>query len=294
MKIIIDGNALAHKNKHNLKGLTHEEQQVGIIFGFLNQLYKLAHDYNTHDIAFTWDSAKSLRQKLFPAYKEKRRTLKETKTEEDLAIDQATYHQIDLLYEEVLPTLGAVNNYKISGFEGDDLIASIVYANSNDDFIIATGDEDMYQLLQEGVFIRKSRKVGSKKEYYLYTYEMFRAEYGVTPLEWIDVKALAGCHSDEVPGIKGIGEVTAIKYLKGELTPKSKGYFAIKSQEGKEIYNRNLKLVRLPLHNCPELVLRPQKSFSIDGFIHICQMFDFQYFLRKEILDKWKKVLNLK
>ena len=219
MKILIDSNALAHKAKHTLGELTTETMKVGIIFGFLGQLYKLANDYSTNDIIFTWDSNKSHREKLFPAYKENRRTVKEEKTPEEKEEDKLTYHQFDLLHDEVLPMLGAVNNYKISGYEGDDLIASVVYANPNDDFVIATGDEDMYQLLGDGVSIRKcSIDNKGKKKYYLYTEELFTKEFGIDPLDWIEVKALAGCKSDEVPGIKGIGEKTAIQYLKKELT----------------------------------------------------------------------------
>jgi DNA polymerase-1 len=294
-KILIDGHSLAHRAKHTVGELTSETMHTGVIFGFFNQVLRLAKDYETHDIVFTWDSEKSHRIKIFPAYKESRRTLKENKTPEEIELDKATYKQIDLLHDEVLPLFGAVNNYKISGYEGDDLVASVVYANPDDDFIIATGDEDMYQLLCEGVSIRKQRvDHNGKKTYYLYTAEMFEKEYGITPIQWIQVKAIAGCHSDEIPGVKGVGETTALKYLNCKLTPNLKGYQAIVCPEGQQIRARNLKLVTLPLKDCPEIHLKEQGSFSFDGFIQICQQFDFQYFLRKDELTKWKKIMNLK
>lgn len=293
-KIIIDANALCWKSKHTLRELSLEEMKVGVIFGFMGQMLKIAETYDTSDISFCWDSKKSHREKLFPAYKEKRRTQKTEKTPEEIEEDKLAYAQFNLLYEYILPLLGVKNNFKLEGFEGDDLIASIIYTNQEDDFIIATGDEDMFQLLQSGVSIRRMRiNKRGKKEYYLYTDDMFMEEYGIGPLQWVDVKALAGCKSDEVPGIKGIGEDTAIKYLRGELTPNLKGYQSITSPEGKAIRKRNEKLVELPFHNCPDIVLKKQEGWSFDGFIKVCNEYDFRYFLKKENLTKWKQALHL-
>jgi DNA polymerase-1 len=294
-KIIIDANALAWKSKHSLKDLSHEELSVGVIFGFMGQILRIAEDYQTNDISFCWDSKNNKRFKLFPAYKEKRRTLKEEKTPEEIEEDRLAYLQFDLLYDEVLPLLGVTNNYKIDGYEGDDLIGSIVYSNQNDDFIIATGDEDMFQLLMDGVSIRRSRtNKRGKKEYYLFTMEMFMEEYGIGPLQWIDVKALAGCKSDEVPGIKGIGPPTAIDFLKGNLTPNHKRYQSIVSPEGKAVRKRNEALVTLPFKGCPDIVLNKQSGWSFDGFVDVCNRFDFRYYLGKDVLNKWKIALNLK
>jgi len=286
MKLLIDSNAQAHKVKHTLGELTFETMRVGVIFGFLGQIQKLAKEYGTNDLIFTWDSNKSHRENLFPAYKEKRRTLKEDKTPEEKEIDKAAYAQFDLLYNEVLPEIGFVNNYKLKGYEGDDLIASIVYANSKDDFLIVSGDEDMYQLLDPNVSILNSRG--------LYTLKDFNKEYDIDSLDWIQVKSIAGCKSDEVPGIRGVKEKTAIKYLKGLLTPNMKGYQSITCPEGRNIIQRNKQLVTLPFHDCPEIILKPQGSLSIDGFMEICKRYGFESYLRKESLDKWKTILNLK
>ena len=295
VKIVVDANALAWKAKHCLKDLSTDELKVGVIFGFMNQILKIATDYNTNDISFCWDSRTSKRQNIFPAYKERRRTQKEDKTPEEIEEDKLAYQQFTQLYAEILPLLGVTNNYKIDGYEGDDCIASIVYSNPDNDLIIASGDEDMFQLLVGGVSILRTRvNKRGKREYYLFTEEMFKEEYGIESYQWVDVKAIAGCKSDEVPGIKGVGEASAIDFLKGNLTPNNKRYQSIICPEGKAIRKRNLELVSLPLKGCPDIVLKPQGSWSFEGFIQICNQLDFRSMLSKETLAKWKISLNLK
>jgi 5'-3' exonuclease len=293
--VIVDANASCWKVKHALGELTHETMKVGIIFGFLGELYRFAEAYKTSSFAICWDSHKSHREKIFPAYKETRRTIKAEKTEEEREQDKLDYAQFDLLYDEVMPMLGVTNNYKIAGFEGDDLIASVVYANGDTDFIITTGDADMYQLLGDGVTIRKFKLDAKKRKiFYQYTEEMFTAQYGIKPRQWIEVKALAGCKSDEVPGIPSVGADTALKYLRNELPRNYKRYDAIVCPEGKAIRQRNLQLVSLPFKGCPELFLKKQGPLSLDGFLAICAKYEFQHYLKKDNLNQWKKVLNLK
>lgn len=293
-KIIIDSNALAWKVKHSLKDLSFDERSVGVIFGFMNQILKIATDYETNDISFCWDSKNNNRYKLFPAYKEKRRTAKDERTPEEVEEDQLAYAQFEQLCDFVLPTLGVTNNYKIDGFEGDDLIASIVFNNENDDFIIATGDEDLYQLLGDGVSIRRTRKNRlGKNEYYLYTEAMFMEEYGILPEQWVHVKAIAGCKSDGVPGVVGVGEFSAIQYLLGKYTPNNKRYQSIGCLEGRAIRSRNKPLVELPFKGTPDIILNKQEGWSFDGFTKICEQFNFQSMLKKEVLTKWKQSLRL-
>lgn len=283
--LLIDSNAVCHKVKHTLGDLTYETSRVGVMFGYLMQMLYLAKTYETHRLVHVWDSTKSHRVKFYPEYKEKRRTTKSEKTAEEKEEDALAYAQFDQLFEEVLPEIGFRNNYKSDGFEGDDLVASII-DNNPDDFLIVSGDEDMYQCLCQGVSI--VRKKG------LYTAADFTAEYGIPPRRWVEVKAIAGCKSDEVAGINGVGETTAIKYLLGELKPGSKKYMDIISQEGKAIIKRNLHLVTLPYPNTPQITLVPNEQLSLDGFVNVCNRYSFQHFLKKDELTKWKTYLNLK
>ena len=86
----------------------------------------------------------------------------------------------------------------------------------------------------------------------------FEKEYGIGPSMWADVKALAGCPGDCVEGIVGVGEKTAIKFLTGNLKTSTKAYGCI--IEGREIWNRNLELVRLPYEGTPKLRLKSDEA----------------------------------
>lgn len=282
-KLIIDCNASCHKARHTLGELNYETMRVGVIFGFFVQLLKLAKDHNTNQFVFCWDSQRSHRQKLYPAYKERRRT--KDKTPEEKEEDSFAYAQFDKLYDEILPAIGFKNNFKIDGYEGDDLIASIIDTNLDYDFVIVSGDEDMYQCLTTGVTIQKQKGI--------YTEDSFRKEYGIDPAQWATVKAIAGCDSDEVQGIKGIGEKTAIKYLLGQLPPNYKGWQSINSPEGKAVIARNRPLVTLPFKGCPDIIVEDDKRLSLNAFMDMCNDLNFQYFLRKDVLAQWKTHLNL-
>lgn len=283
--IILDCNALCHKAKYTMGELSHEDSKVGVIFGFFVQLLKLAKTYETNQFVHCWDSNRSHRQKLFPAYKEKRRTMKEEKTPEEIEEDKAAYVQFDQLYEKYLPAIGFKNNFKFDGFEGDDIIASLV-DNNLDDFLIASGDEDLYQCICEGVSLIKQKGVYGEQD--------FITEYGIGPQRWAEVKAIAGCTTDEVPGIRGVGEKTAIKFLKGELTPNVKGYQSITSQEGKQIIARNTPLVSLPFKGCPHTYYHKDHVLCLDAFMDMCNELGFLHFLKKEQLQQWKQYLNMK
>lgn len=283
--LIIDGNALCHKAKHATGDLTHETMHVGVIFGFMMQILRYAKEFKTANIVYAWDSKKSHRLKLFPEYKEKRRT--SCKTPEEIEIDKAAYAQFDKLYDVILPAIGCQHNYKIDGYEGDDIIAGLVNQFSDEDEVfIASGDEDLYQCLQPNVSMIKGKKV--------YNFVDFHKEYGITPDRWAEVKAIAGCDTDEVPGVRGVGEKTAIKYLNDELTPHLKGYKSICCPEGRAIYQRNLPLVKLPFKGFPELEIKPFRPLSLRGFMDVCNDLNFQYFLKKENLTQWKQHLNMR
>lgn len=283
--IIIDANGLCHKAKHVVGALNNETMHTGVIFGFLGQILKLAKDYRTSQFCFCWDSSNSKRRELFPEYKMKRNIAKEEKSPEELEEDKAAYAQFNQLYEELLPAIGFKNNFKFDGYEGDDLIASIV-DNNLDDFLIASGDEDLYQCICEGVaIIKKDRLYGIKD---------FTKEYGIDPTKWAKVKAIAGCTTDEVPGVRGVGEKTAIKYLNGELKSTAKTYQNITSSEGKQITERNLPLVSLPFKGCPNIYYYSGKSLSMDAFVDICEEMGFEQYLKSYVLNQWRSNFNMK
>ena len=113
--------------------------------------------------------------------------------------------------------------------------------------------------------------------------------YKVTPEDWGKVKAIAGCSSDGVPGVSGVGESTACKYLTKMLPKTYKTYKTI--EKSTELINFNKQLVILPFKGTPDLVVKNKNKLSLEKFITISQRYGFDSFLKKENLDQWKTYL---
>jgi len=283
MKLLIDSNAICHQAKFSVGNLDYESQATGVIFGFLRQLLKLSQLYPNSDFIFCWDSKTSLRKKIYPEYKANR---KKEKSPEEEEFDRISYAQFDLIKTDILPKIGYRNIFEYEGYESDDIFASITHHYLNDNIVIVTSDEDIYQLLFPDVSIYSPSK---KAEY---KFEHFVKEFDIDPDDWVNVKAIAGCASDGVKGIEGVGEKTAIKYLKGALSTDSRLYKKIVSDESRRIIRRNIKLVRLPYSNTPipEIV---SDELSLNNFMSVCQRYGFNSILQPKELNKWEECLRL-
>ena len=283
MYIILDCSYLCHVAKHAMGELSWADKKVGVVFGFLRQVLTIAKTFETNNFIFAWDSKESKRKAIFPQYKSNRHA---EKTVEEKELDAIAYAQFTEIRETVLPYLGVSNNFQVRGYEADDIIAQITKKHIASEFIIVSSDSDLYQLLERNrVYIYSIKK----KEYY--THDNFVNEYGVNPPTWAMVKAIAGCVSDGVPGVVGVGEKTAIKYLKGELKTTTTAYAKIRDFPN---LDRNKQLVTLPYPDMPLLKVSKQRKLSLDHFLNLCVDYGFESFLRKEMLDQWKKYLNLK
>jgi 5'-3' exonuclease len=261
--------------------LSFNGQKTGIIFGFFRKIMDLSVKFDTNLFVFAWDSKKSLRKLKYDWYKlrEERRTEKE-KRELELALKQFNKLKKEILYE-----IGFRNIYMQTGYEADDVIASLVIHNKKD-FIVVSGDEDLYQLLDHcSIYIPRKDK--------LYTKDDFIKQYKIKPKQWVDVKMLGGCTSDKIPGISGIGEGTAVMYLRGEMKDNSKRYKAITDNTAKYVTERNKWLVELPLPDTKQFSI-VKDDLNFDAFLKMCHNFSFQLFLKNENLDKWKKFFNQK
>jgi DNA polymerase-1 len=272
--ILVDSNYICYVAKHSLKGLSYQEKKVGVIFGFLRQILSLAKVFETNKFIFVWDSQSSLRKEIFPAYKARRKT---NKTEEDLELDALSYPQFDDLRNTIIPYLGFTNNHIQIGYEADDLIA--VITKTGDEYIIVSADEDLYQLLSETVSLYSIRK----KQ--LYTAKNLYKDYGVTPKQWAMVKAISGCSTDEIPGIVGVGEKTAAKYIRKQLPFNTKTHQSI--LKGTEIIRRNTPLVDLPFKGTLPITYK-RDHLSLDCFVEICKTYGFNSFLTREVYQQWK------
>lgn len=272
--IIIDSNNLCYAAYFKTAHLSYGDKRTGIIFGFLMQLYTIARKFkDNRPLVFAWDSRKKLRKALLPTYKGSR---KSKLTKED-------YAQFKALREKVLPELGFKNNFLSTGYEADDVIASICLLYSGEKVIVSS-DTDLYQLLDKDTMMFKSQ---SKQTY---TARMFEKDYDIEPKMWALVKGIAGCSTDEVPGMKGVGEKTAIKFLNRQKVQKR---FNEMFKNGEELVRRNLRLVALPFDgDVIPYKVKFDEQLSLKGFYNICEGYGFRNILKEA--DEWIETFNLR
>lgn len=274
--LLIDAHGVGYRAYHSLGALSHEGITTGIVFGFLSTVLQLAEKYGTNQFIFCWDGPGSLRKKMFPAYKESRNT----KTPEEWAERKKIHAQFDALREEILPAIGFGNNPFQPGFEADDLIAQTLIDNPTQQFIMVSSDHDLFQLLQhkncKGQLLLSSGK--------LMTASRFMAEYRVPAREWATVKSIAGCDGDGVPGVPGVGETTAIKYLLEEAKGKKMKLIA----DSSDLIRRNYKLVRLPYPGVRPLTIR-KDSFNEETVQETFGDLGFHSFVAGEQRERWNR-----
>jgi len=278
--IVVDSNHLAHRCWYGIPNLTFDDQDTSIIYGFLINVFNNASFFKTKNFVFCWDSKRSYRRQIYPAYKENRKIRDKELTWEEIEQKKLAYNQFELLRLEVLPAIGFNNVFMSTGYEGDDLIAVVVSENKN--CIVLSGDEDMYQLLDRCMIYNDKKRT-------IFTKSKFEEKYNISCTKWWEVKALGGCTSDNVKGINGVGEKTAIKYLTGKLNKNTATYTKI--IENLDIKRINKPLVKLPYERKKKLTLPLKRTeFNEEGFLEVCDKFGFISF-KKEI-EKWKRMFK--
>lgn len=205
-----------------------------IVYGFLDRVLGIAEIYETNRVVFLFDSHSSVRRKQFPEYKAARKV---AMTESAKRIRDQVHKQSAFLRETMLPSMGFRNVFMQEGLEADDLIAKICEQDQLSLLIIVSQDEDLYQCLSPNVRIFKPR---TNKEY---TYKRYKSEWGLDAFEWADIKAIAGCKSDNIPGIEGVGEKTAAKYMRNERISE---ILKDRIEKSDDLVARNFDLVCLP------------------------------------------------
>lgn len=198
--VIIDGNALIHRSFHALPPLTTKDgTQVNAAYGFTSVLLRMYRELKPDYWAATFDlAAPTFRHKAYDQYKATR-----------VKAPQELYDQIPLV-KQVVESFH-IPIFEQAGFEADDLIGTLVHKPADIDRVIVTGDNDTLQLIRPGVKVYTLRK--GLGETALYDTAAVEERYGLHPDQLIDYKALRGDPSDNIPGVRGIGEKTAVILL---------------------------------------------------------------------------------
>ncbi len=245
--LLIDVSNLAYRALHTVGQLTYGGSDTGVLFGVFREVKLLRERFSPTTTTFCFDGRRLERKKIYPEYKEGR---KKESTPEEIEARQGLYSQLELMRDELLPEIGFRNVFHCDGYEADDLIASVcIEMPKKHTAIIISTDNDLWQLLVDGRVMIYSPTLKA-----LFTAKLFRDMWGIDPFLWADVKALAGCTSDNVEGVKGVGPHKATKFLSGGMKDSEVAFGAI--IEGNNTYNRNLELVRLPFVGTPKCKLR--------------------------------------
>lgn len=204
MKLLaIDGNSIMNRAFYGIKLLSNSKGQfTNALTGFMNIYLKEIGEVKPDCVAVAFDlKAPTFRHKANASYKANRKGMPE-----ELA------QQMPVI-KELLGDLG-IKIVQCEGYEADDILGTLskAAADSGNECYILTGDRDSFQLVSDHVTVR----LATTKETKIYTPDRIMEEYGVTPRQMIEVKALMGDTSDNISGVKGIGEKTALSLIKQE------------------------------------------------------------------------------
>ncbi len=198
--LVLDGNSILNRAFYGIRMLSNKKgQMTNAIYGFLSTFQKLLKEIEPSAVAIAFDlPAPTFRHKMYDGYKATRK-----KMPQELA------SQLPIL-KELLIAMG----YKLvmlEGYEADDILGTFAnYCESqNYECVLATGDRDSLQLISSKVTVRIATTKFGKAEAVLYDKNKVIEDYGTEPSGLIDIKALQGDTSDNIPGVKGIGEKTA-------------------------------------------------------------------------------------
>ena len=202
--VLIDGYSLLNRAYYAMPKLTDsKDRPIGAVLGFINILQKIVEDEKPTHIAVAMDEkAPTFRHQRYSEYKGNRKSM-----------DDELRTQLPIFKE--LLNIMKIKTVSKEGFEADDIIGSMAgqLSASDNQVVIVSGDRDLLQLINENVSMRLARTMKGKSVSQLFLAEDVKNEFGVSPKGIIELKALMGDASDNIPGVKGIGEKTAIKLL---------------------------------------------------------------------------------
>ena len=202
--LVIDGNSIANRAFFGIKLLTTKDgRYTNAIFGFLNIMLSLLKESQPDEVAVAFDlKAPPFRHKMYEGYKATRHGMPD-----ELA------QQMPVL-KEILTDLG----YRIvtaEGWEADDILGTLAAACAarQDDCFLATGDRDSLQLVSDTTTVLLATTALGRSKTVTMDVDAIREKYGIEPKQLIEVKSLMGDASDNIPGVRGIGEKTALSLV---------------------------------------------------------------------------------
>lgn len=294
--VVFDANSILHRAFHALPPLTTKKGElVNALYGFLLVFLKAVREFKPHYLVACFDyPAPTFRHKEFKEYKAKR-----LPTPKDLV------SQIFKL-KRVLKTF-EVPIFEKEGFEADDLIASLKQRIENIEIntIIISGDSDLLQLIDNKTKVFLLRK--GVKDILLYDKDLVKEKYqGLEPKQLIDYKALKGDPTDNVPGVPGIGEKTALDLIK-KFDNIENLYSKIENQKEKIEINQNIleklkKNKNLAFLSKSLISLKPEieinfnlenclkKEYNKKEVVEVLKEFEFYSLIKRLAENKEKKL----
>ncbi|MBU1289729.1 hypothetical protein KKG85_00570 [Patescibacteria group bacterium] len=272
--VIIDGNALIHRAYHALPPFkTKEGKLVNAVYGFASILFRVIKELAPDYLAVAFDLAgPTFRDLEYKEYKAKR-----------VKQPQEFYDQIPLVKE--LVTSLSIPIFEQKGFEADDLIGTIIQKTKDKKVrnIIVSGDLDLLQLANGQTEIYTLKK--GIKDTVVYDEEMIKERYGLVPSQLVDFRGLKGDSSDNIPGVPGIGEKTAVGLIQkfdslenlyhnlggSDLNPKLKARLLEYKDEA--FFSRRLSEIK--------------KDISIDFDLEKCRFGKFNLEKIEALLEGW-------
>lgn len=281
--ILVDGNNLLFRSYYataysgnfmkNSKGFP-----TNALYGFTNMINKIINEECPTYMIVAFDKGKTFRHEKYEQYKDGRIEMPdELKVQFPLA-------------KELLTHMG-IKYYECDNYEADDIIGTFAkYCDEEEDFIgtIVSSDKDLLQLISHDVDI----KLLKQKDYIRYNEKSFKEAYGIEPINIIDLKALMGDSSDNIPGVKGIGEKTALKLLHDyktlngvydnldKLTPKMREKLENDKDNAYMSYGLATIYKEVPMEiSIPDIKLKNKNS---DKLNEMYKELEFYSFLKKE------------
>ena len=236
--LLMDGNNILHRAFYGLPDLTNVEGlHTNAVLGFLNILFRIMEEEKPDFLTVAFDlKAPTFRHKLYEAYKGTREGMPEE------LLEQVPY------IKDCLKAM-KIQMVEVEGYEADDLLGTLARTGERRgyDVVILSGDKDLLQIATEKILIRVPTTKKGVTEIKDYHADQVKKTYGVTPLEFIDMKALMGDSSDNIPGVYGIGEKTAGKII--SVYHSIENAYAhvdeIKPKKARESFRENFELAKL-------------------------------------------------